>query len=79
MSWGTLGGLWELLGSSRAVLFGGMLGRFLVVLGGLGGSLGGSWGILGGLGAFLGGLGAILGHLGPSWAFRVIKRPGGPG
>ena len=50
------------------------MGRFLVVLGGLGGSLGGLGrllghlgGVLEGLGGVLGGIGAVLGRLGSSW------------
>ena len=54
------------------VRFGGVLGRFLVVLGGLRGVLGGVLEVLRGLGRLLGGswggLGHILGRLGSSWA-----------
>ena len=41
--------------------FGGVLGRFLVVSVGLGGSFGGSWGVSWGLGGVLGGSWAVLG------------------
>ena len=63
--------------------FGGVLGRFLVVLGLLGGSFGGLGGSWAALGRLLGGLEAVLDR---SWAalsrhgsLRVVLKPTGPG